>query len=342
MASNDSTTEMTAHTPGPWREGPTDGIGQRGKLTVVDANGLKVADCEARRVGLKYERPLPEDTANARLVSAAPELLAALLEMVDMHGGTHDDDCPMDDTCDCSHAPFNARVNDAIRKATGFVLLLSCALLFSACGTSPISPTRSAMLRAAVTGYVWFDPDILGHERVTNTRAVSETHTSIVWDVADGVNQIDKGRSEPWSVAPGQSVDIPVTFTVLDGVCYQRDDYRNLPRQSIYTQSDVANYFYGGDEHRRPIGCQAKPPTTTVPPSTTTTIPVQQSCSADSFVRWWHVLNGSSETEYATVKPGRGGFVAYLMAWGVPSRFEFGGVPIPQMRVHQTERSRPA
>jgi hypothetical protein len=69
---------MAAHTPGPWREGPTEGIGERGKLIVVDADGLKVCDCESDLLpGLRFARPYPEDTANARLIAAAPELLAA-------------------------------------------------------------------------------------------------------------------------------------------------------------------------------------------------------------------------------------------------------------------------
>ncbi len=75
---------VVSHTPGPWREGPTDGIGQRGKLTIVDSLGLKVADCEARKVGLKFERSLPEDTANARLIAAAPDLLATLKALIDL------------------------------------------------------------------------------------------------------------------------------------------------------------------------------------------------------------------------------------------------------------------
>ena len=74
---------MSAHTPGPWMQGPTDGIGQRGRLIVVDATGAKVADCEADKVdgGLNFTRPLPEDTANARLIAMAPDLLSKLREI---------------------------------------------------------------------------------------------------------------------------------------------------------------------------------------------------------------------------------------------------------------------
>jgi hypothetical protein len=76
--SQDQTTRTT-HTPGPWREGPTEGIGQRGRLIVVDAAGQRVADCQADKTetGLSFIRPLDEDTANARLIASAPDLLAA-------------------------------------------------------------------------------------------------------------------------------------------------------------------------------------------------------------------------------------------------------------------------
>ncbi len=72
---------MSGHTPGPWKEGPTEGIGQKGKLIVVDSLGLKVADCEARKVGIKFDRSLQEDTANARLIAKAPELLDRVKEL---------------------------------------------------------------------------------------------------------------------------------------------------------------------------------------------------------------------------------------------------------------------
>ena len=62
-------------------------------MIVVDANGLKVADCEADRLdgGLKFRRPLVEDTANAHLIAAAPELLDAARLAADAIGQTRDD-----------------------------------------------------------------------------------------------------------------------------------------------------------------------------------------------------------------------------------------------------------
>jgi hypothetical protein len=61
---------MSAHTPGPWRikEMPN----REGLICVVPDNNLAVADCC--------------DIADARLIAAAPELLAALLDVLDADG----------------------------------------------------------------------------------------------------------------------------------------------------------------------------------------------------------------------------------------------------------------
>lgn len=68
------TQTQTAHTPGPWRV----------SLDTVSCvkTGRLVADCERTP---HSERPAPpdaEDMANARLIAAAPDLLAALVAMV--------------------------------------------------------------------------------------------------------------------------------------------------------------------------------------------------------------------------------------------------------------------
>lgn len=58
-----------------------------------------------------------ECKANARLMSAAPDLLAALKAYVEWKGPCCTDDCPADDTCSCAGKPVNDMVNAAIAKA---------------------------------------------------------------------------------------------------------------------------------------------------------------------------------------------------------------------------------
>jgi len=47
----------------------------------------------------------------------ARQLAAALREVVETFGPWHDDDCPCDDTCDCSAKPLHDRVNAALRAS---------------------------------------------------------------------------------------------------------------------------------------------------------------------------------------------------------------------------------
>lgn len=70
---------MAQHTPGPWKIG-------RGHPADIDANDGKLAiasawDSQARHVQKDRQLDAPEEAeciANARLISAAPDLLAAL------------------------------------------------------------------------------------------------------------------------------------------------------------------------------------------------------------------------------------------------------------------------
>lgn len=91
---------MSGHTPGPWQW-----VDRGGWFALLAANGTRVADdgSAADEYGRKID---PEDKgesgANARLIAAAPELLAALVELVESNG---------------EHGLKEAR--DAIAKATG-------------------------------------------------------------------------------------------------------------------------------------------------------------------------------------------------------------------------------
>jgi hypothetical protein len=71
----------TAHTPGPWKVSPADK--DRGALHVYGSYGrdwIEVAKVQA------VTEWAGSETANARLIAAAPELAEALLEFVDWKG----------------------------------------------------------------------------------------------------------------------------------------------------------------------------------------------------------------------------------------------------------------
>lgn len=80
-----------------------------------------------KKCGCKIDHPHYEEfeidateCKYAEVVAQRDALLAALklehfalMEMFEMHGGVHEDDCPLDDTCCCSGKPFNDRMNAA-------------------------------------------------------------------------------------------------------------------------------------------------------------------------------------------------------------------------------------
>ena len=71
---------MTAtHTPGPWRQD------EPGSLLVIAGEGKSKDDIVAGCWGHSEQR-YAEGVANARLISAAPEMLAALQAEIDTHG----------------------------------------------------------------------------------------------------------------------------------------------------------------------------------------------------------------------------------------------------------------
>jgi len=63
---------MSAHTPGPWRvdTGQMAGCGPTSRYLYVSANGTTVC-------AFNTDHPRPKHYADARLIAAAPELLAA-------------------------------------------------------------------------------------------------------------------------------------------------------------------------------------------------------------------------------------------------------------------------
>ena len=75
-------TDKTGHTPGPW-------VADLGETYSIRAKDGRVAHCQ--HVHLTGRRDTKTVAANARLISAAPELLEALVNLLAVHeddGGT--------------------------------------------------------------------------------------------------------------------------------------------------------------------------------------------------------------------------------------------------------------
>lgn len=113
------------HTPGPWA---ADDLSLH-VTTVGDPYGygpMMIANVRGwghltgrGACSLDDDAAIAIQQANARLMAAAPELLAALKEVVIEYGPWHEVGCPCDDTCDCTGKPIHDRINAAIRKAEG-------------------------------------------------------------------------------------------------------------------------------------------------------------------------------------------------------------------------------
>ena len=96
---------MSKHTPGPWCVRHDD--------MVCSQEGRIIADCESTPYAMRPAPPIVEDKANATLIAAAPELLAALnaaSEWLNDMGCEHEEP---DLTC------VVCLVNAAINKAEG-------------------------------------------------------------------------------------------------------------------------------------------------------------------------------------------------------------------------------
>lgn len=87
---------MSAHTPGPWsRESYVDGANEK---IVIRGDGLVVAEIEC------HHESVTDSRADARLIAAAPSLLAALQGFLAHYGSTDE---------------VSNRARAAIAKATG-------------------------------------------------------------------------------------------------------------------------------------------------------------------------------------------------------------------------------
>ena len=74
------------HTPGPWA------ILETGCAHPTITNGIGVNVCTVSGTDMGYMLPAEEERANARLIAAAPELLAMLYELAP-------EDCNGDESC---------------------------------------------------------------------------------------------------------------------------------------------------------------------------------------------------------------------------------------------------
>ncbi len=95
---------MSAHTPAPWA---VDGTLHSGDLDVISADGRIAMIDDSRATGWNE----PTIKANARLIAAAPDLLAAL-QMVEAIWSR-------DQTANIDPESPVAKVRAAIKKATG-------------------------------------------------------------------------------------------------------------------------------------------------------------------------------------------------------------------------------
>lgn len=176
-------------------------------------------------------------------------------------------------------------------------VLIASLLFLSACSSSPTTPTR--IVTAPVTATL--------------------------------KNQIDVAHSKPTTIDAGQTVIITLYLDRDPCETYQPDLYRGMPEAAHYTMSWVGNYLYDtpGGLSLPLQHCRLGPPHTT-----TTTIPVIHECTPQGFgaVSTNHV--GGIEVVTITVPTGLGGFEAYLVSWGLPYIFQFGGVPLPQTQLH--------
>lgn len=127
-----------------------------------------------------------------------------------------------------------------------YAALIALALLCSACdlATAPTrittTPQATQRLQAPTRNTGTLGP-ALGAGTATNREASAGWFTLVVWDFADGTNQIDLARLS-LDAAVGQTVDLGVGLGDDPCKTYQVDIYWLMPRAARYTLSDTMNY----------------------------------------------------------------------------------------------------
>lgn len=103
---------MSPHTPGPW-ESAHGGVGDAGGFRITEQFVMRPCDDVSIAADIVDPETGEPSLANARLIAAAPDLLAALVRLVFI---LDPEKCPEDDDLGVDAALAAAR--DAIVKAT--------------------------------------------------------------------------------------------------------------------------------------------------------------------------------------------------------------------------------
>lgn len=106
----------TKHTPGPWRAEQVRMGGPRNSYLAWSVQGKGGCVAEIRYTGIHPKNQICGDEANARLIAAAPELLAALRDMVKSAEYAA---MALEAPAKCAMRDNLAAANAAIAKATG-------------------------------------------------------------------------------------------------------------------------------------------------------------------------------------------------------------------------------
>lgn len=113
---------MSAHTPGPWRYDETTLSICRGLVSIEDVGAFQVMPAKDAQHAIAYvpnDLAREEQEANARLIAAAPELLAACREALKWQDEDEFGNAVPDEFCTPAYQAFRAQLRAAIAKAEG-------------------------------------------------------------------------------------------------------------------------------------------------------------------------------------------------------------------------------